>query len=429
MAEPNGLDLNGGSGPQRIPNFDLLEQIGQGGFGRVWLARERVTGLERAVKLIPKSAAERTAREIEGVRLYQRAALEHAALIQILTVGEEDGCYFCVMEIADRANDASQPFLPVTLRHLLRSTGRHSALESMEIVARIAAGVCRLREAELAHNDLKPENVLIVKGRAKVCDPGLISSSKVSVEAGTRAYMAPEGQADDSYALGKILYELISGLPAAEFPRVPTEIARRPTTDLRAGIQIFNRACHPEPSRRFRSPAELEAALRTAIKRTQAGRFRGRMGMLVGSLLLLILAGWVWSEWRAPNWDIEVAAPDGKPYTHMAITDVVIEPNNLRCNEEYEVRFRYRILTGGGHTIFAGLAVGNHYVATFYRGKPGPSGWSDVVSVRMQAPATVLRQSICAVVAHVSDEDEMRDTVRRGVAEPKWLGSIQVREP
>ena len=338
--------------PGDIPNYELLAFINGGGFGDVWLARERVTGVRRAVKVLYKSEPSRAAREIEGVRRYQRCTHNHPHLLQILTVGETERCFYYVMEAADdagqgtggetglshrqqrlpAASDLSSPqrvacgdlpavagarrgpaardptpdtevrrysadgaaYVPTTLRTLMQTRGSMNGRSALEVLRRLTSAVARLHDQSLAHHDLKPENILIVDGEPKIADVGLVAPREQPPQhAGTPLYMTPQGQADDLCALGKVLYELISGRPATDFPRLPAELVQQATPELAAAVQIANRACHSQPARRFASVLELQRALATALRRQRSVRARWRRLSRRGKLLAgtLVVAG------------------------------------------------------------------------------------------------------------------------------------------
>lgn len=280
--------------PGQIPNYELLEFINAGGFGDVWLARECVTDLRRAIKVLHKDAAARAARDIEGVKRYQQSAHSHPNLLQILTVGENDRCFYYVMEAADnKLSGTVARYEPVTLRTLVQRTGRFDAPGALELVAKLIAGTRRLHRENLAHYDLKPENILIVEGRPKIADVGLVAPVDTTApKYGTRAYMTPQGQADDRYALGKILYELITGRPASDFPHLPPDLLVHPTRELSAAVKIVNRACHPEPSGRFASIGDLADAINRALSPPRRPSVRAKLtGVAVVALALPVFYG------------------------------------------------------------------------------------------------------------------------------------------
>jgi tRNA A-37 threonylcarbamoyl transferase component Bud32 len=253
--------------PGEIPNYEMLSFIKAGGFGDVWLARERVTGVRRAVKVVYKSDRERATRDIDGVRRYQRCAHNHPHLLQILTVGENERCFYYVMEAADdRRAGAGEEYAAATLRAHMAATGHSDARSALQLLLKLASAVSRLHSQGLAHHDLKPENVLIVDGEPKIADVGLVANRSAGPSrSGTPAYMTPQGQADDIYALGKILYELLSGHSADAFPSLPATLLNRPPRALRYGIRIVNRACHTAPHQRFKDVDQFRAALAATL--------------------------------------------------------------------------------------------------------------------------------------------------------------------
>lgn len=314
FAHSNGLRLQASSGarardPGPIPNYELLSFIQAGGFGAVWLARERVTGVIRAVKVLFKTEAERLNRDLEGVRRYQQCAHNHPNLLQILTVGETDQCFYYVMEAADstagdgkgvRVPRVGETYEPLTLRRFVERGGRLGGREALTIVSKLLAGVARLHAQNLAHFDLKPENVLLVEGEPRIADVGLVGPRDVPApRSGTPQYLTPQHEADDVYALGKILYELITGFSAADFPLLPVELLDRPARELRSAVQIANRACALEPQKRYRSVADFAGAVAAALQRSRgvAGYWRrssrvGKVALLGLGLVLLAFTVW-----------------------------------------------------------------------------------------------------------------------------------------
>ena len=92
--------------PPAIPDHDLIERIGRGGYGEVWLARNRTTGALRAVKIVFRHEFEDERpyrREFEGLLKFEPISRSHPSQLSILHVGrnEEAGCFYYVMELAD----------------------------------------------------------------------------------------------------------------------------------------------------------------------------------------------------------------------------------------------------------------------------------------------------------------------------------------
>ena len=216
-------------------DYELIRTCGQGSFGVVWIVRDRA-GAYRAMKvvefgrlmgdIIPK-------REIQALEHYCRNVPDHPNLAQIYHIGRNERWLYYTMELADdlrtgrtvRKNPPAD-YEPMTLLDVLHR-GRLSVDTAVEIALRLLSGVSCLHRAGLVHRDVKPANIIFVNREVKLTDFSLVSvhQSQMS-KAGTPRYMPPDERMDataDTYALGKILYELISGGKLTTFPRLPRE--------------------------------------------------------------------------------------------------------------------------------------------------------------------------------------------------------------
>ncbi len=102
MSRPSSESLEPAAAPL-VPGYRLIELAGRGAFGEVWLAEESLTGVRRAVKVLPKPGppGAPAARELAGIREYQHKSRGHPSLLQIYHVGETDKCFYYAMELAD----------------------------------------------------------------------------------------------------------------------------------------------------------------------------------------------------------------------------------------------------------------------------------------------------------------------------------------
>ncbi|HPF39400.1 MAG TPA: serine/threonine-protein kinase [Phycisphaerae bacterium] len=274
-----------------IPNYDLTQFIASGGFGEVWLAQERLTGQRRAVKLLDKSHASRSHREIEGVRQYQCCSNAHPHLLQILTVGETDSHYYYVMETADCDYQATNDgYVPRTLRTYIEESNQLDVRGGLTICSKLLSALERLHGQNLAHFDVKPENILFVDGEPKIADLSLFGAKdRETVRAGTVGYRTPTGEADDLYAVGRVLYELVTGLPAAEFPRLPGDRMNHRVKGLAETIRIINKACHTDPGRRFTSATQLMKEIEDAKAPTLPWWQRSRASVVGGAAIIVFV--------------------------------------------------------------------------------------------------------------------------------------------
>lgn len=416
-----------------VPAFDLVRQIGTGGFGDVWLARERITGVQRAIKFLPKSRPRLAQRDLEGVKRYQHAAQQHPHLVQILTVGEADQYFYYVMEAADhQGRGPSSDYAPTTLRSEMQRRGRLDVGEALQITAKLASAVARLNQDGLAHNDLKPENVLIVRGEPKLADVGLAGGSGEVQNSGTPAYMA-DGKADDLFALGMMLYEMVCGQPASNYPRgLPPDLALRPTPAARTAVAIFNRTCHPDPAHRFVSAQELHLAAAAAL--TSAASARKWLLLAGGVVAAGLLAVALYRKLAEPHWiiDIPASADNHERYTRVAVENVAIEPRRIVWGRPYHVSADYLIRGSADHRLIAGLAVKTsdngvrqlRYLGEVYSGVPPPSGAAGHVRITATAPSDLDRHTLFLVVAHVRGEPELIEAVAKGDADSAAIGVV-----
>lgn len=250
--------------------YDLVREIGSGGFGTVWLARAQ-TGIWRAVKIVASaSSADREAfrRELSGITRFQNATLGQPTQLAILHVEADDaqGLLRYVMELADDASGTTafdpSSYVPLTLKELRLRRGRMPVAEVARIGVHVARSLAFLHSKGLLHRDVKPSNIILVGGVPKLSDLGLVTSSETAVtRIGTQGYVAPEGPGTalaDLYSLGLVLFELATDQPTSQFPCLPPDLPSWPDArDFSALNDILLRACAREPSERHASAADL----------------------------------------------------------------------------------------------------------------------------------------------------------------------------
>src|SRR5882757_4219187 len=201
-------------------DYELLEQIGRGGQGVVFRARQKSLNRIVALKVIGLGHWA-TEAHLKRFRLEAEAAasLEHPGIVPIHEVGERDGsCYFSMKFIEGGQVDEVVRRTPMSIR------------QAVELIAKVARTVHYAHEHGILHRDIKPGNILLdAKGEAHLTDFGLArlieteSTLTRTLEVlGTPSYMAPEqavgnnaavSSATDVYGLGAVLYQLLTGQP------------------------------------------------------------------------------------------------------------------------------------------------------------------------------------------------------------------------
>ncbi len=256
-----------------VGRYDLIREIGRGGFGVVWEARDRELGRRVAVKLI-RAHREPVPERRALAEAEVAARLSHPGIVTVLDVGRNERGAWIVMEfLSGRTLGARLAEGPVPLS------------EAVRIALEVARALAHAHVNGVVHRDLTARNVfLCADGHVKLLDLGLAQAfGRRRPEGGTQEYMAPEqargapqDERVDVYALGVLLYRMVAGSLPFDGNVPPEE--RRPhrleTPDLPALGELVDRMLSSEPMERPRDAvavaAELEA-LRDLLPRTGTG--------------------------------------------------------------------------------------------------------------------------------------------------------------
>jgi hypothetical protein len=306
------------SAPPAVPGYDVVGELGRGGAGVVYKAWHVPSKRFVALKMVlpgPRAAAgslQRFRAEAEAA-----ARLEHPNIVRVYEVGEQDGWPFIALEFCGGG----------TLAKKLAGTPL-PARAAAELTEKLARAVAYAHERQVVHRDLKPANIMIgPDGEPKVSDFGLarqLDRDEAPAHAaalGTPSYMPPEqaeagiaGPLADVYALGAILYEMLTGRPPFKgaTPLDTIDQVRRQAPvpprlldgKIPAGLDAICLTClRKEPARRYASAADLAADLRRFLDgrpvaaRPAASepvrRVRREFALVIGVLIgvLLIAAG------------------------------------------------------------------------------------------------------------------------------------------
>ena len=266
-----------------LGKYELLEELGRGGFGTVYRARDTTLDIERAVKVLHPALAT----DPEFITRFRREArvaarLDHPNIVPVYEVGEDQGAYFLTMK-----------YLPGgSLKDLIAREGRLPFQHAVQITRQIASALdyAQSQPEKLIHRDIKPGNVLFdVKDTARLSDFGFAkalagdsNSSSLSVSGGmigTPPYMAPEiwrykevSPATDVYSLACMFFEMVTGVvlfkgesPADIMTRHVLEGPQFPPVwpqGVPQGIaQVLEKALIGEPKERFQNTRDFASAL------------------------------------------------------------------------------------------------------------------------------------------------------------------------
>ncbi|MBI5769271.1 MAG: tetratricopeptide repeat protein [Verrucomicrobia bacterium] len=287
-----------------IPDYELLRLVGRGSYGDVWLARG-VTGIFRAVKIVWRDRfadPQPFEREFRGLKEFATVSLTESRQLALLHVGRHDeaGFFYYVMELADDATRGREidpaSYTPNSLREVRARRGRLPATEVVALGTELARGLAGLHTRGLVHRDIKPSNVIFVGGQPKLADIGLVASASAALTfVGTEGYVPPEGPgapAADVFSLGKLLYELATGLDRHDYPRLPPDFHtladRKELLELN---EVLIRACEPIAAKRHRdATALLDDLLLLQAGKSVRARMRWRRARRRVAVLSAILA-------------------------------------------------------------------------------------------------------------------------------------------
>jgi eukaryotic-like serine/threonine-protein kinase len=273
--------------------FELKEQIGEGGMGVVYRARYVVNDRELAVKMVPADVSDKTALARFEREMAVLKDLKHPNIVRCFGGVCEDKRRFYAMELIPGGS----------LEDLLQQRGKFSWEQVVEYGLQMCAALECSHRHGVIHRDVKPGNFLIAaNGRLKLSDFGLASvaaSRRITQSgktAGTFLYMAPEqirgkdlSPQTDLYALGCVLYELLSGRPpfVAETPAATLHMhcKNQPPRVSEAVLdcppdleQIIEQLLAKEPADRPASASEVARALRGVTQTVSARPIYGEMG-------------------------------------------------------------------------------------------------------------------------------------------------------
>jgi len=316
----------------RIDRYELVEQLGAGGFGSVYLAHDTVAKLDVAIKVLPPMISS-IPEELENVRsnFALVTSLHHpniATLLHLHKVASPDSAAQELLRVFADSYLVVMEYVPGSTLTSWRKQfdgGKVPFDKAVDIISKVAEGLDFAHGEKIIHRDIKPSNIMITpKDKVKILDFGLAaeirsSMSRVSKEqydtSGTRPYMAPEqwsGERQeaktDQYSLACLLYELISGeVPFASVFETGDSLIMMNVVETKTPEPISQftkkqnavllRALSKSPEDRFDSCKEFLNALRgQQIKRSNrinssGGKSKKLLGVAV--VIALVIITWL----------------------------------------------------------------------------------------------------------------------------------------
>jgi len=262
--------------------YQIIEELGRGGMGRVYKAMDTEINEKVALKLItPEIAKDKNTIERFRNELKFARKIRHKNVCQMYDLSKEEESYYITMEYV-RGDD---------LKGMIRRMGGFSAPQAITIAKQVCNGLAEAHKLGVIHRDLKPQNIMIDQdGNARIMDFGIARSLKgkgitgAGVMIGTPDYMSPEqvegketDQRSDIYSLGVILFEMVTGQTPfqgdtpftigvkhkSEIPQNPQELNNQISDEL---SQVILRCLEKDKEKRFQNAQDLQNDLQNIEK-------------------------------------------------------------------------------------------------------------------------------------------------------------------
>ena len=379
--------------------YHVVQRLGEGGMGEVYLVRDRELDRDIALKVIRLDLSsnpailERFKREIQ-----LSSNVTHKNVLRVYDLGEAGGVKFLTMQYVDGQDLAT----------VMRREGRLPLPRVVDIFRQICEGLQAAHEQGVIHRDLKPQNILIdSRGRVLIADFGLAKSvalgtlTEAGKVIGTPHYMSPEqvkgialDHRSDIYSLGIILYEMLTGsLPFTGSSAYEVMIQRttrtpRPASDHNPKIpkyllKILDRCLQPQPELRYNSTAEIlrdldsqsfHSSLQYQVRR------RGRLASIAGSIIavLLIVGGIL--GWRA----MQASRQRASEAAHKPVSVLISDLSNRTGDAVFD---------GTLEPILTLALEGAPFINSYNRGQ------AHKVAAQIQPNSTTLDERLARLVA------------------------------
>ncbi|WP_368239169.1 protein kinase domain-containing protein [Candidatus Uabimicrobium amorphum] len=294
---------------QKVGRYEIIEEVGRGGMGVIYKARDTITDIVVAMKILLHSNEENNKRFLREAKTIAR--LQHPNIVRLYDVGQERNMYYFTMDFVTGHS----------LDEVMKGEASLSIRKVVQLMIKVCDAIHYAHEQSVIHRDLKPANIMLEDDEPKVMDFGLAkvqdASQKLSMSGaiiGTIYYMSPEqvqgriasiDARSDVYSLGAVLYTLLTGRPpftGNSIPQVSQQILEKeivPPSNIKHMVAksldaICQKSMAKAKNDRYQSAAEMGKDLQKflrgeKVERGKSQQYKKVTSWLKGNTIILLV--------------------------------------------------------------------------------------------------------------------------------------------